>query len=165
MRGNLGDTHGVPSPGGRGTDGVPFPIHDALADFPFARADGRDVRALPAGSLPGGAAAPAGARGHGAPAAHASHAPHASVPSPVAASASDPTFYFVDSVRLASGHVTPATPHPHGPGAAAPPADHGRRPAFDVHAVRRDFPILQERVNGCQLVWFDNAATRTSRSR
>ncbi|MFT3688307.1 family 2A encapsulin nanocompartment cargo protein cysteine desulfurase [Paenirhodobacter sp.] len=32
-------------------------------------------------------------------------------------------------------------------------------PAFDVHAVRRDFPILQERVNGRPLVWFDNAAT------
>ena len=32
-------------------------------------------------------------------------------------------------------------------------------PAFDVHAVRRDFPILQERVNGHQLAWLDNAAT------
>ncbi|MBB2926729.1 family 2A encapsulin nanocompartment cargo protein cysteine desulfurase [Paraburkholderia silvatlantica] len=32
-------------------------------------------------------------------------------------------------------------------------------PPFDVNAVRRDFPILQERVNGKQLVWFDNAAT------
>ncbi|RKP49622.1 family 2A encapsulin nanocompartment cargo protein cysteine desulfurase [Pararobbsia silviterrae] len=32
-------------------------------------------------------------------------------------------------------------------------------PAFDVNAIRRDFPILQERVNGRQLVWFDNAAT------
>ncbi|MDF3831940.1 family 2A encapsulin nanocompartment cargo protein cysteine desulfurase [Cupriavidus basilensis] len=30
---------------------------------------------------------------------------------------------------------------------------------FDVNAIRRDFPILQERVNGRQLVWFDNAAT------
>lgn len=30
---------------------------------------------------------------------------------------------------------------------------------FNVNAVRRDFPILQERVNGHQLVWFDNAAT------
>jgi cysteine desulfurase/selenocysteine lyase len=30
---------------------------------------------------------------------------------------------------------------------------------FDVHAVRRDFPILRERVNGQQLVWLDNAAT------
>jgi cysteine desulfurase/selenocysteine lyase len=30
---------------------------------------------------------------------------------------------------------------------------------FDVEAVRRDFPILAERVNGHQLVWLDNAAT------
>jgi cysteine desulfurase/selenocysteine lyase len=30
---------------------------------------------------------------------------------------------------------------------------------FDVAAIRRDFPILQERVNGRQLVWLDNAAT------
>ncbi len=36
------------------------------------------------------------------------------------------------------------------------PAAH---PKFDVHAIRRDFPILQERVNGHQLVWFDNGAT------
>jgi cysteine desulfurase/selenocysteine lyase len=40
-----------------------------------------------------------------------------------------------------------------------PQADEARHPGFDVHAVRRDFPILQERVNGKQLVWFDNAAT------
>ncbi|BBL71375.1 family 2A encapsulin nanocompartment cargo protein cysteine desulfurase [Methylogaea oryzae] len=33
------------------------------------------------------------------------------------------------------------------------------RVAFDVQAVRRDFPILAERVNGKPLVWFDNAAT------
>ncbi|MDC4458687.1 cysteine desulfurase [Acinetobacter baumannii] len=30
---------------------------------------------------------------------------------------------------------------------------------LDVYAIRRDFPILQERVNGRPLVWFDNAAT------
>jgi cysteine desulfurase / selenocysteine lyase len=30
---------------------------------------------------------------------------------------------------------------------------------FDVNLVRKDFPILAERVNGKQLVWFDNAAT------
>jgi cysteine desulfurase/selenocysteine lyase len=40
-----------------------------------------------------------------------------------------------------------------------PQADEARHPGFDVHAVRRDFPVLQERVNGKQLVWFDNAAT------
>lgn len=32
-------------------------------------------------------------------------------------------------------------------------------PPFDVHAVRRDFPILSERVNGYPLAWLDNAAT------
>ncbi len=30
---------------------------------------------------------------------------------------------------------------------------------FPVHAVRRDFPILSERLNGKQLIWLDNAAT------
>lgn len=30
---------------------------------------------------------------------------------------------------------------------------------LDAHAVRRDFPILQERVNGHPLIWLDNAAT------
>lgn len=31
--------------------------------------------------------------------------------------------------------------------------------AFPVHLIRRDFPILSERINGKQLVWLDNAAT------
>lgn len=31
--------------------------------------------------------------------------------------------------------------------------------AFDPHALRREFPILQERVHGKPLVWLDNAAT------
>jgi cysteine desulfurase/selenocysteine lyase len=30
---------------------------------------------------------------------------------------------------------------------------------FDAHIIRRDFPILQEQVNGRPLVWLDNAAT------
>ena len=30
---------------------------------------------------------------------------------------------------------------------------------FEAEAVRRDFPILQQRVNGRPLVWLDNAAT------
>ncbi|HYQ39830.1 MAG TPA: aminotransferase class V-fold PLP-dependent enzyme [Pseudomonas sp.] len=33
------------------------------------------------------------------------------------------------------------------------------RGAFDVQAIRRDFPILAERVDGKPLVWLDNAAT------
>ena len=31
--------------------------------------------------------------------------------------------------------------------------------SFDVHQVRRDFPILGEQVNGVPLIWLDNAAT------
>ncbi len=43
------------------------------------------------------------------------------------------------------------------PGATGPPnLDHT---GFNVDVVRRDFPILDERVNGHQLVWLDNAAT------
>jgi len=30
---------------------------------------------------------------------------------------------------------------------------------FDVHTVRRDFPILREKINGHPLIWLDNAAT------
>jgi cysteine desulfurase / selenocysteine lyase len=32
-------------------------------------------------------------------------------------------------------------------------------PPFDANLVRKDFPILKERVNGKPLIWFDNAAT------
>ncbi|WP_367849834.1 family 2A encapsulin nanocompartment cargo protein cysteine desulfurase [Rhodoferax sp. WC2427] len=72
---------------------------------------------------------------------------------------STPAFYFVDAVTLPNGYVTPATPGAR-PSADAVPAYQGSaHPAFDVHAVRRDFPILQERVHGKPLVWFDNAAT------
>jgi len=33
------------------------------------------------------------------------------------------------------------------------------RKQFDIGSVRRDFPILQEEVNGHPLIWLDNAAT------
>ncbi len=60
------------------------------------------------------------------------------------AAAAAPGFYFVDA-----------------PAPAAPvlAADARPRPGFDLNAVRSDFPILQEQVNGKPLVWFDNAAT------
>ncbi|AGK51439.1 cysteine desulfurase, SufS family protein [Burkholderia thailandensis MSMB121] len=51
--------------------------------------------------------------------------------------------YFVDDAPPANAHA---------PGA-------GAHPPCDVNAIRRDFPILAERVNGKPLVWFDNAAT------
>jgi cysteine desulfurase / selenocysteine lyase len=62
------------------------------------------------------------------------------------------SFYFLDEER-ASRHPRQApNANPANPASSA-------HPPFDVNAVRRDFPILQERVNGKQLVWFDNAAT------
>lgn len=43
---------------------------------------------------------------------------------------------------------------------ASPPQNSVKaQPALDVNAIRRDFPILAERVNGRPLIWFDNAAT------
>ena len=78
---------------------------------------------------------------HGYPGSDKSDGPARQLPATSAASA--PQFYFETVLT-------------------APPADQARRqtPApFDVHAVRRDFPALAERVNGKPLVWFDNAAT------
>ena len=80
----------------------------------------------------------------------------AAAPTPTGVISSEPKYYFVDSVVLPNGHITPAKPARQ---ATNPIADKSQHPPFDVNAIRRDFPILQERVNGKQLVWFDNAAT------
>lgn len=61
-------------------------------------------------------------------------------------------FYFVDSTAAPADVIQSDKPAYR---EIAPSA----HPQFDVNAVRRDFPILQERVNGHQLVWFDNGAT------
>ena len=73
----------------------------------------------------------------------------AGTPRPIvpAAPSAGASYYFLDLPRPGAAErdvsQVPASAHP----------------PFDVHAVRRDFPILQERVNGRPLVWFDNAAT------
>ena len=36
---------------------------------------------------------------------------------------------------------------------------YSNRDAFDVQTIRKDFPILHQKVNGKDLIWFDNAAT------
>ena len=64
----------------------------------------------------------------------------AAVPSPSA------SFYFLDPVGADAAK-------------AEPPVQPLAHPPLDVNAIRRDFPILAERVNGKPLVWFDNAAT------
>jgi cysteine desulfurase/selenocysteine lyase len=71
--------------------------------------------------------------------------PPATVPPGI--NASPQKFYFLDSQTAAANLP---------PNAATFGEAH---PAFDVQAVRRDFPILAERINGRPLVWLDNAAT------
>ena len=62
------------------------------------------------------------------------------------ASADEPAYYFQQNQQ----EYWDTAPRAANPALTAP---------FDINAVRRDFPILAERVNGKQLVWFDNAAT------
>jgi cysteine desulfurase/selenocysteine lyase len=88
------------------------------------------------------AAAPSPARaGELAGGAPSQGGPDATVPLPIAPAAIQPEYYFITSA-----------------GPAAVPKATGL-PGLDVHAIRRDFPILSERVNGRPLVWLDNAAT------
>ncbi len=73
----------------------------------------------------------------------------------VPAAPTDTGFYFLDGVSV------PGQSHVSGTGAApAHPSEvRSAHPGFDIHAIRRDFPILSETVNGRPLIWFDNAAT------
>ncbi len=77
---------------------------------------------------------------------------------PLAGSSSP--FPFLDEIR----QLGPVTSIPAGDDAFRAPAQ--SLPAlnlsaqgFQVEAIRRDFPILQERVHGKPLIWLDNAAT------
>jgi cysteine desulfurase/selenocysteine lyase len=60
--------------------------------------------------------------------------------------AAAPAFYFLDDNAPPWSGDTPQVPQ-------------GAHPAFDASAVRADFPILSEQVNGRPLIWLDNAAT------
>ncbi|WP_374498021.1 family 2A encapsulin nanocompartment cargo protein cysteine desulfurase [Vogesella indigofera] len=67
-------------------------------------------------------------------------------PAPAAAPASSQFYFLEPAVKLDK----------------APDFDRhvaSRQHGFDVNAIRRDFPILAERVNGKPLIWLDNAAT------
>jgi cysteine desulfurase/selenocysteine lyase len=123
-----------------------------------------------------GTAAPAvDASAHGAPLPATPSSPLSSPPSsPLSSPPSSPFYFLNDGVGPASlapirpahdhhvfyfnEHVQPQPHHAHQP-QSAPLATSSAHPPFDVHAIRRDFPILNERVNGRPLAWFDNAAT------
>jgi cysteine desulfurase / selenocysteine lyase len=80
------------------------------------------------------------------------------------------SYYFLDEGLSASSRASPLPygwngqaldlgilPSQHVPELALPPISGARQ--FDAHIFRRDFPILNEYVNGKPLIWLDNAAT------
>jgi cysteine desulfurase / selenocysteine lyase len=74
-------------------------------------------------------------------------------------SAADPaagSYYFIEESRsFAKSETSRGGTAPASPGTAG-----AAYPAFDIEAVRRDFPVLAEHVHGgLPLVWLDNAAT------
>lgn len=83
-------------------------------------------------------------------------------PAFVAYPAADRAPVSYDFLREARPLVSPGTVPALGPvgfePALAPGLDLSSY-SFDVEAIRRDFPILRERVHGRPLVWLDNAAT------
>jgi len=74
-------------------------------------------------------------------------------------------FYFLDHAGALSKPIESTTGQ-HTESALAPTLQSSlaqdlglKRGQFDVASIRRDFPILNEKVNGYPLVWLDNAAT------
>lgn len=79
-----------------------------------------------------------------------------------AALASVSSFYFLEDAGALSKPVAAAPPQPPKPASVTPavlPDLALPNNQFDIASVRRDFPILNERVNGHPLIWLDNAAT------
>jgi len=121
-----------------------------------------------------GATAPAGAGGVGGLSQGAPYTPPAT-PSLVATPSASPTVpQGLPQIPLDAGTASYyflGNGFQQGPSAQAKlPAGFEQAPStpsaggLDVNLVRQDFPILQERVNGKPLIWFDNAAT-TQKSR
>jgi cysteine desulfurase/selenocysteine lyase len=137
----------LPAGGGAPTPAAPYYFLDGKSGIPTAPA-GASAPAAPSPDL-------VSARSFGLPGSEvlrallAGGADARAAPAAPAVPLSAPgTYYFIE-----------AAPGGAGPGVAVPQLGASAHPPFDVHAVRRDFPILQERVHGRPLVWFDNAAT------
>ncbi len=131
-----------------------FAAPGSAIDLPYAD----DLHALLAGVLPGrvgtsSSALPFAGAPLGSSLGVPSGAPLGASPVPSAPTqaliSTSPQFYFLSD---APGGIQV-------PGRTDTVALGPARPPFDVNAVRRDFPILNERVNGHPLVWLDNAAT------
>ena len=125
-------------------------------------ASGAAFRPTPFSLAGAGVGVPAGdALGKDAPGANTRSASSVATPS----GATDGLRAFLERVRIVGlrpDHGTnmwTAKQEDHRGRSADPPAPAtGPRP-FDVPAIRKDFPVLQQRVHGKPLVWLDNAAT------
>jgi cysteine desulfurase/selenocysteine lyase len=146
-RGTVPDTTAGPSAAGAGAAVADPFLPPGVADLTaFAVPTSGIVPTVPgvlAGSAPTVPVAPRGSAPGWLPEAPSvvdlgwSGAPYAA---PVAPISEEPSYSF-----LAQPEPVPQLPDEH--------------EVFDVNAVRADFPILQETVNGKPLIWFDNAAT------
>jgi len=98
----------------------------------------------------------------GAPPAQAAEVPLPPMPTVPGAlgkvdSSAVPTFSFLEEARPLFSSP-PTVPGPV-PSQSEPPAPNLSPGPFDAEIIKKDFPILRERVNGRPLVWLDNAAT------
>jgi cysteine desulfurase / selenocysteine lyase len=127
---------------------------DEAAAAPFGAPAAADRSDPLAESVPGDDAAP------GVPGAAAQPSLQ-SVPESKAPAPSTPYYFLGESSAYRGFYFAepPATAKSADGGASVPRAGTDAHPPFDVDAVRRDFPILAERVNGRPLAWLDNAAT------
>jgi cysteine desulfurase/selenocysteine lyase len=162
------DSLGAPSPlalvrpvenaGGSQPGGTPYFLE--LAGLPTSGA------AQPPGTngmpLPGGAPLPSSALPGGTPSPGSGTLP-SGVPSGGVPSGGVPPVSSVPSPGGMPGSSQLSAPPKALSGFRFEPELDAARPStpqlFDAHAVKRDFPILQQRVNNRPLVWLDNAAT------
>lgn len=134
-RGNVPDVTAAPSAGHAVAGALdPFAVPTGLSDF-----------AVPSGIVPTVPGVLAGAAPTAPP------APRGSAPGWPSTLPTVPDLGWLTTAASAE----PAAVIPQQPIPAAP----DRHEVFDVNAIRADFPILRESVNGKPLIWFDNAAT------
>ena len=122
---------------------VPLPGEAELRALLSSRLSSPGSAGTFASALPGSLARPSL---HGAPVTSASSGSMEPYGSPAVPGSS---YYFLDESRTPHGSK-PDT----GPVTAAMPQS-----GYDVYAIRRDFPILDQRINGHPLIWLDNGAT------
>ena len=164
--------HGASGPGPSAPRGVPSAIplpgeaelrallaprlSSPVAAQPLTGADPATAEALALSGTDapgvGGVGAPSNSNlrpsAHGAPLPAAPAPKEAPLNVPASAGGFSPSapgshFYFLDESRLSSARTIPSA----------------SQSGYDVHAVRRDFPILNQQINGHPLIWLDNAAT------